>query len=207
MPTVDHVTFVTPDAARFAADLRERHGLGSERNGYHPHLGTRSWSVPLAPPTYIEFLEVEDESVAAPTPLGQRVLALRDAGGGPIAWSLLVDDIDEVAARTGIAPYEGRTEGPYGTLHWRTVTGPDHLPFFIVYEGDVDARTERLHARYERVAHACAPTVLTAIDVAGPHDEYDAWLGPHDLPLRYVDGPPGLRSVTFATDRGDVVLG
>jgi hypothetical protein len=200
---VDHVTYVSPDAAAMAADLRERHGLGTERNGYLPHVGARSWSVPLAPPSYLEILEVETPDVAAGSPLGRSLLDVRDAGGALVAWCVVADDLAAVAARTGIAPYDGMTEGVYGTLGWHTVSGPAHLPFFIVYDDD-GARAGRLAARYERVAHDSAPTRFSRIDVAGDPAELDAWLGPHDLPVRHVDGPPGLVSVTIATARGDV---
>ena len=200
---VDHVTYLAPDAARMAADMRERHGLGTERNGYLPHIGCRSWSVPLAPPSYLEILEVEDPAVAATTPLGRSLLDARDAGGGLVAWCVVCDDVDAAAERVGVAPYDGLTEGLYGTLRWRTVTGPAHLPFFIAYDDD-GARAGRLADRYERVRHDSAPTRFSRLDVGGDPAEYDAWLGPHDLPLRYVDGPPGLVAVAIETDRGDV---
>lgn len=205
---VDHVTYVSPDAARTAAELRERHGLGIARNGYLPHVGARSWNLPLSPPVYLEVLEVEDEAVAAATPLGRTLLGLRDAGGGLTAWSVQVDDLDAAAARVGVAPYDGATEGERGTLRWRTVTGPAHLPFFISYadDGDEAARVARWNAHYDRVGHECAPTHFSRLDVAGDPAEYAAWLGRHDLPLRFVEGPPGLRAVAIATARGDVEI-
>ena len=202
---VDHVTYVSPDAARMAAELRERHGLGTERNGYLPHIGCRSWSVPLTPPSYLEILEAENRDAAAATPLGRSILDLADVGGGLIAWCVVSEDVDEVAARVGVTPYDGLTEGVYGTLRWRTVTGPEHLPFFITYDDD-GARAGRLAARYDRVAHDSAPTQFSRIDVGGGPAEYDAWLGPHDLPLRFVEGPPGLRAVAIATTRGEVEI-
>jgi hypothetical protein len=42
--------------------------------------------------------------------------------------------------------------------------------------------------------------------VGGSRDELDEWLGPHDLPLRFVDGPPGIAAVRIATADGDVEL-
>lgn len=207
MTTIDHVAYVTPDAAATAADLRARHGLGALRNGYHDHLGTRSWGVPLAVPTYLELLEVENESVAASSPLGRSVLALRDAGGGLAGWSILVDDVDAEARRTGVAPYDGTVRTERGLLGWRTVTGRGyHLPFFITYVGDEAARLVRRRDAYDAAAHDCVPTTFSRIEVSGSPGEYDAWMGPHDLPLVVVEGEPALLSVTIATDRGDVVL-
>ncbi|HEU0132170.1 MAG TPA: VOC family protein [Mycobacteriales bacterium] len=206
MLAFDHATFITPDAAATAAAWRERHGIGTRRNGYLPHLGARSWPVPLAPPSYLELLDVEDEDVAASTPLGQRVLALRDAGGGPIAWCVRVADLEAVARRLGLKVFQGATEAERGTLGWASASGPDHLPFFIAYGGDEDARVGRWHEGYALAGHESAPGEVTRINVAGSPEEYAEWLGPHDLPLRFVDGPPGLVAVAVATARGEVEI-
>ncbi len=199
------MTFLVPDAAAFAARLRAEHGFGSNGSVHLPHVGARSWAMPVAPPAYVEFLEVTEDDVANGSDLGRRLLALRDAGGGLCAWCVRVDDIEEVARRTGIAVYEGVSVGAR-RVPWYTVTGPDHLPFFIAYGDDEGARVERWRRRYDEVGHDVAPTGFARLDVAGDPEEYAAWLGPHDLPLRFVAGPPGLRAVTVATANGDVTL-
>ena len=58
---------LVPDAVEAAKELRERHGLGSARGGYHAFAGTRSHSVPLNPPSYLEFLTIENREVAETT--------------------------------------------------------------------------------------------------------------------------------------------
>jgi hypothetical protein len=208
LPILDHVTVVVADAAAYTAALRSDHGLGSFDGGHLDHLGARSFSVPLAPPSYLELLAVDDEPADGTTPLGRRVLDLRDAGGGLIAWTVRVGDLDAVSRRVGVDVYEGSTRVVSGALRrWRTVTGADHLPIFISYPDDPeDERTQRWRGTYDWVAHTSAPGGFTALDVGGDRAEYEEWLGPHDLPLRYVPGPPGLRSVTIATTAGDVVV-
>lgn len=67
-------------------------------------------------------------------------------------------------------------------------------------------RTGRWRAIYERVGHSCAPGRFSELAVGGSRDELDEWLGPHDLPLRFVDGPPGIAAVRIATADGDVEL-
>jgi hypothetical protein len=68
---IDHVVFVVKDPVKAAQDLLERHGLGSEPGDYHAFSGTRNWSVPLTPPTYLELLSIENRAVAERSNVGQ----------------------------------------------------------------------------------------------------------------------------------------
>ncbi|HVF06523.1 MAG TPA: VOC family protein [Frankiaceae bacterium] len=205
---LDHVTLVVADGPAFGERLRAEHGLGWFPGGYLDHLGARSHNVPLTPPAYLEWLSVEDASVAAGNDTGRRLLDLRAAGGGVAAWTVLVPDIDAVARRVGVEVYDGTTRietGPNaGVLRrWRTVTGPPHLPVFIWYEG-FDARLERQRGAYESVGHTSAPGGYTRVEVGGDPRELAGWLGPHDLPVTFVDGPPGIVAAYVATARGEV---
>ena len=207
-PVLDHVTLVAPDGAALGERLRSEHGLASFPGGYLDHLGVRSHNVPLAPPAYLEWLTVEDPAVAATTDTGRRVLAAHERGGGVVAWTLLVADIDAVGRRLGIDVYDGTTRietGPNaGVLRrWRTVTGPPHLPIFIAYDG-MAARLERLRGAYENVGHTSAPGGYARVEVGGDPRELAEWIGPHDLPLAFVDGPPGVVAACVATAWGDV---
>lgn len=202
---IDHVTLLVPDAEAYVQRLRAEHGFGANGSVYLPHLGARSWAMPVDPPAYLELLEVTDEDVARGSELGRGLLRRRDdEGGGMVAWCVRVPDIREVAARTGIDVFEGASVGAR-VVPWFTVTGPPHLPFFIAYGDDEAARTARWQRRYEEVAHDVAPVRFARLDVAGDPAEYDAWLGPHDLPLRFVDGAPGVHGVAVETAAGAVV--
>ena len=49
-------------------------------------------------------------------------------------------------------------------------------------------------------------TGITRVDVAGDPDRLREWLGDHDLPITFVEGPPGILAVAIGTDRGEIVL-
>jgi hypothetical protein len=203
---IDHVVMLVADAAEASRQLRAGHGLGSERGPYHSFAGTRSHSVPLEPPAYLEFLTIERRDVAEQTDVGRRVLAAEQAGSGLFAWAVRVDDIEAVSRRLEIDIVDYTVPHGDGTLRgWRTVTGPPHLPFFIDYPNNGD-RVGRWRAMYDRVGHTCAPAGFTELTVGGPEDELGDWLGPHALPLRVTGGVPGLRAARIGTARGDVVI-
>lgn len=205
---VDHVTMVVTDDAATAARFRDDHGLGSRGGAYLDHLGASSTAVPLTPPQSVEWLAVTDPAVAAASPTGRLLLDTLARGGGLVAWTVLVDDIEAVARRTGIDVYAGATRNTYtGTFRrWWTVTGAPHLPIFIAYEGPPEERAERWRQAYDLVGHTCAPGGFLRIEVGGDAEELAAWLGSHDLPVAFVAGPPGLRAVHVETARGTVVL-
>lgn len=203
---VDHVTFVVASGEETAERFLAEYGLASFRGGYLPHLGARSWSVPIAPPQYVEWLEIEDPSIAAQIPTGRRALEWLERGGGLSAWSVLVDDIRAVSARVGIDVYDGSTTVASGAVRgWHTVTRDLDLPVLIAYDGP-EARLERWRKAYEGIGHTNMPGAFTRVEVGNDPAELEAWLGPHDLPVEYVDGPPGIVAVELDTANGPLVL-
>jgi hypothetical protein len=64
---IDHIVMLVEDAVEAAKELRNRHGLGSERGPYQPFAGTRNHMVPLTPPSYLEFLTIENRKAAETT--------------------------------------------------------------------------------------------------------------------------------------------
>jgi hypothetical protein len=208
---IDHVVVLVPDAGAAAQDLRQQHGLGSERGPYLPFAGTRGYTVPLLPPAYLELLTIEDHAAAEKSPSGRNALACEAAGFGLLAWSVLVDDLDAVSRRVGWDVFDYTIPHGDGTLRgWRSVAArdagfPSPLPFFIDYPNNGD-RTARLQAAYERVRHTSAPTGFSELTVSGSADELAEWLGPHDLPLRIVAGTAGLIEARISTGDGEVVL-
>jgi hypothetical protein len=203
---IDHVVLLVAHAADYADALRKRHGLGSERGPYLPFAGTRGYNLPLEPPAYVEILAIEDPVAAGSSESGRRALACEAAGGGPLAWSVLVDDLEAVSARLGIEIFDYTVGHGDGTLRgWRAVSGPAHLPFFIDYPENGD-RLERWQAMYDRVGHTCAPTCFTELTISGSGVEMADWLGANDLPLRFIDGNDGLLEARIATGLGEVML-
>jgi Glyoxalase-like domain len=203
---VDHVVLLVRDAASSADDLRDWHGLGSERGPFLPFAGTRGYNLPLRPPAYIEILAIEDRLAARSSESGRRALACQAAGGGLLAWAVLVDDLEAVSGRLGLEIFDYTIPHGDGTLRgWRAVSGPARLPFFIDYPNNGD-RLGRWQAMYDRVGHTCAPTCFTELTISGSEREMAEWLGPNDLPLRFVDGSRGLFQARFATALGEVTL-
>jgi hypothetical protein len=202
---IDHVVLLVPDVAQ-AQQLLRRNGLGYERGPYQPFAGTRNHMVPLEPPSYLEFLTIENREAARTTESGRRVLACEAAGFGLLAWSVLVDDLEAVSKRLGIEIHDYTIPHGDGTLRgWRTVSGPAHLPFFIDYPNNGD-RAGRFRAMYERVAHDSAPTHFTGLTVSGSSAEHLDWLGAHDLPLRFEAGQLGVVEARIATASGEAVI-
>jgi hypothetical protein len=203
---VDHVVMLVPDAMQAAEALRRLHGLGSERGPYLPFAGARSHIVPLEPPTYLEFLTIENRDAAKSTDAGQRLLASEAAGTRLFSWSVLVDDLEAVSERLGIAVFDYTTPHGDGTLRgWRSVTGPPRLPFFIDYPNNGD-RVGRWQALYARVGHTCSPGGFSELTISGSESEMLDWLGPHRLPLRFIEGQQGICGVRIATAMADLVI-
>jgi hypothetical protein len=203
---IDHVVTLVADAVRAAEELRARHGLGSEPGPYTPFTGTRSHSVPLEPPAYLELLTIENRRAAEATQPGRIVLACEAAGFGLFAWAVLVDDLEAVSERLAIEIFDYTIPRGDGTLRgWRAVSGPVHLPFFIDYPNNGD-RIGRWQAMYDRVEHASSPGGFSELTIAGSEEEMLDWLGPHDLPLRFVTGEAGIREARISTADGDVVI-
>jgi hypothetical protein len=203
---VDHVVMLGRDPEQAAEELRHRHGLGSERGPYLPFAGTRSHSVPLGLPAYLEFLTIENREAAESTETGRRVLACEAAGFGLFSWSVRVDDLEAVSERLGIGIFDYTIPHGDGTMRgWRSVTGPPHLPFFIDYPNNGD-RIGRWRALYERVGHSCSPRGFSDLTISGSESEMLDWLGPHRLPLLFIDGQRGISEVQIATDNGELVI-
>ena len=206
MMTIDHVVVLVPDAAVAARELRAAHGLGSEPGPFLPFAGTRGYNVPLAPPAHVEILAIEDRKAAESSESGRHALACEAAGYGLLAWSVLVDDLDAVSSRLGRGIFDYTIPHGDGTLRgWRAVSGPAHLPFFIDYPNNGD-RMARWKAMYDRVGHTSAPTGFTELTISGSPAELTEWLGPHDLPLRFVPGNAGLVEARVSTAAGEVVF-
>jgi hypothetical protein len=203
---IDHVVMLVADAAQTAEELRDRHGLGSEQGPYLALAGTRGHNVPLEPPAYVEFHTIEDRHVAETTTAGRAALACEAAGYGLFSWSVRVDDLEAVSERLGIEIFDYTVPHGDGTLRgWRAVSGPPHLPFFIDYPRNGD-RVGRWRAMYDRVGHTCAPRGFAQLSVGGSEAELRDWLGPHDLPLRFVGGREGIVEARISTAAGEVAI-
>ena len=117
-----------------------------------------------------------------------------------------VDDLEAVSKRLDIEIFDYTIPHGDGTLRgWRSVSGPAHLPFFIDYPNNGD-RVARWRAAYDRVAHTSSPGGFSQVTISGSESEMLDWLGPHDLPLRFVPGSRGIAEIRIGTPEGDLVI-
>jgi hypothetical protein len=203
---VDHVAFLVDDPVLTARELRDEYGLGSERGEYLELAGTRMHTVWLQPPQYLEFHTIENRDVAVATNAGRIALACEETGSRMIGWAVLVDDLEAVAQRLGIEIFDYTLPQEDGTLRgWRAVSGEPHLPFFIDYPNNGD-RIGRLRERYVGMRHTSSPTRFSQLTISGSQREMQEWLGPHQLPLRFVSGTRGLCEARIETAAGEVII-
>lgn len=202
---IDHVIYGCVDVDAAAERLRRDHGLGSVPGGLHLG-GTTNRLVPLAPPTFLELLGVGDPGAPDGAWLSA-VLAGRDR---PVWWVIGVDDLDETARRRGLPVQSGTMTMADGSeAVFRTAGMPRYpLPFFIGYSTTLEERMRTWEARLRAAGHDCEPGAFTFVEVGGPPELLDGWLGDHDLPLRHGGGATiGIQSAGIATSRGEVTIG
>lgn len=203
MLRIDHVILAASDLDAAAKDLLARTGLASVPGGRHPGRGTANRIVPLGG-SYLEIMGVVDRSEAEASDYGGVLLDRLGQGSAFMGWALATDDLDAVCGRLSLEAVPGSRIRPDGReLRWRTAgVGDDEaLPFFIQWDvADED------HPARDAAPHRVRPTGIARVDVSVDPGELGACLGGHALPVRVVDGPPGVRSVVVATEDGDVTL-
>ena len=206
MQRIDHALYGVRDLDEAARRFRDELGLGSYPGGRHTGRGTGNVIVPLGR-DYVELLGVVDPVEATQAPTARWLQDLVADGDRPVGWCVSADNFDEVAARLGLTPTDWSRELPDGTvLRWRlagrevAMENPT-LPFFISWEIRDDQHPSRT-----MVNHRARPSGIAWIEVGGDEAELNHWLGGESLPVRVVDGPPGVRAIGIRTDGGEVVI-
>lgn len=205
MLAFDHLIIAVQDAGAAARAFEAQYGLASVVGGRHVGHGTANRIVPLGP-DYLELMEVADRAEASRSPLGSWLLEQIAPGGALAALCLRTDDLDAVAGRLGLEPVSMSRLTPEGReLRWRLV-GLEHMlrrgfPFFI--EWDIPAGS---HPGRSAVAHRSSPRGISWVELGGPHDELEDWLGPHELDLRLSRTGRGPRAAGVDLGAGTLVL-
>jgi hypothetical protein len=203
---IDHVVYAVRDLEEAGERLLRDHGLASVAGGEHPRWGTGNRIVPLGE-AYVELLAVVDPRVARASTLGRSIGGLADRGGGWFALCLSDDALDETAARLGLAIETGGRQRPDGeVVRWRSAGIEDprrtpELPFFIAWEGPPE-----LHPGRGTGAHPSEVTGIASVEIAGDERAFVEWTGRADLPVRFVEGEPGVVTVRLDGPAGGVVL-
>jgi hypothetical protein len=206
MLRIDHIVLAVRDLDAAGTRILNDVGLGSLPGGRHPGWGTENRVVPLGD-EYLELLAVADPVEAESSHVGMWVSNASRSGDHLVAWCVSTEEIEGVAERLGLAVTQGARSLPDGrSLRWRSAAfdlvaeHPD-LPFFISWDGPPELHPGRAQAR-----HRVEPNGLSWIEVAGDHGRLAEWLGGGDVPVRVVDGDPGVRAVGISTDGGEIVL-
>jgi glyoxalase-like protein len=182
---IDHVIYACADLDAAAARVQSALGVAAGGGGRHERIGTHNRIVPLGG-GYLELLAVADPAEAAASDLGRAVQArIAATGDGLMGWAVAVDDVEPVAARLGTdvstIARSGLTARLTGVAE---AMREPYLPFFI--------------ARDPGVADPAAgggAGGIAWVEVAGDAARLEDWLGGAPLPVRVVDGTPGVRAM------------
>jgi len=203
---IDHVVYATSDLDEAAERFRRAFGLDSSAGGRHPGWGTANRIVPLGD-DYLELIAVVDRATAEATGFGRSILQGARAGGAWVTMAVSTDGLNDEAARLGLEVVAGLRERPDGSeIRWRSAGLEDPrreswMPFFLQW--DVPAE---LHPGRTRAGHGIRVDGIARVNVGGDEAGLRDWLGGDELPIRVVEGSPGIRSVAIATVDGELVI-
>jgi hypothetical protein len=184
---IDHVIYGTADLDVAAARVEAELGLSAVAGGRHEGLGTHNRIVPLAQGSYIELLAVADPNEAEGSAIGAALQGAISRGEGLLGWAAAVEDLGPIAARLGTSITGVRRQGLSARLTGvQESLAEPYLPFFI----------ERPAARGP--AFAANEGEISWIEVAGDGGRLERWLGGAALPVRVVDGEPGVRAIAIS---------
>jgi hypothetical protein len=183
---IDHVIYAAADLDAAAARVQDGLGVAAVPGGRHEGLGTHNRIVPLGG-GYLELLAVADRAEAERSPLGAAVIArIARTGDGLMGWAVAVDAVEPVAERLGVAVSTIARAGLSARLAGVAEAMRDpYLPFFIARDAGVA----------DPAGGAGADGGIAWLEVAGDAERLRAWLDGAALPVRVVDGPPGVRAM------------
>lgn len=181
---IDHVIYACADLDAAAARVEAKLGVVARGGGRHERIGTHNRIVPLGG-GYLELLAVVDPAEAAASELGRAVQArIAATGDGLMGWAVAVDEVEPVAARLGTdistIARSGLTARLTGVAE---AMREPYLPFFI--------------ARDPGVADPAGGGAggIAWVEVSGDAARLEDWLGGASLPVRVVEGAPGVRAM------------
>ena len=198
--------YATRDLDEAAVRFREELGLDSTEGGRHERWGTANRIVPLGD-QYLELIAAVDEATASANGFGRDVLELAASGGGWLTIAAATDDIESVASRLGLDVGTGSRMRPDGeVVRWRMAGLEDPrrdpwMPFFLTWDIPVD-----LHPGRARAGHGVRAEGIAWVETAGDAERLRDWLGGEELPIRVIEGEPGLRRVGVATSDREIVI-
>lgn len=202
---LDHVLIATPDLDAGARELHDRFGLATYDGGRHP-WGTANRIAPLGD-CYLELIAVVDDELASRTPLGGWVQAAATELLRPLGWVARVDDMDTLAQRLGLEPFDGSRQTTTGDmLRWRLAGVEDavaepFLPYFIEWGEGTPLPGGR------PLTHPAGAVRLESVELRGDGQRLREWHGGEALPVHIAPGEPAVEGIVLATDDGQVTVG
>ena len=194
-PAPDHVMYGVSDLYAATATFEADYQLPVSDGGVHPD-GTRNRVVWCADRSYVELIAVD-------VPTSPQALWVQDeiaAGKRLLGWAIRTDDVVAASERLGLPVVagsielpDGRTRSPPRLVGVAAAMAEPWLPFFISYD----------QARDQLAAPAAAvPDDLAWVEVAGDAGRLRDWVRASSLPVRVVDGVPGVHAVGIARVAG-----
>jgi len=206
MLRLDHVVYAVRDLDEAAVRFREELGLDSTVGGRHERWGTANRIVPFGD-QYLELVAAVDEASALRNPFGRGILERASEGGGWFTIAVATDGVDAVASRLHLDVVAGSRTRPDGeVIRWRTAGLEDPrrdpwMPFFLTWDIPVE-----LHPGRSRARHGVRTEGIAWVEVGGHAERLREWLGGEELPIRVIEGEPGLRRVGVATSDREIVI-
>lgn len=215
LPRIDHIIIAAKDLSAAKAHFLDTYGLGGYEGGKHQGgWGTENWLIPLGA-GYIEIAAVWDPEAAQSCDWG-RYIAGAEMGDKP--WKLMTfcvqtaDDAADISKRLDhMLGHMVRVRPDGSELTWRVAAmsrfgdpGRGAQPFFITWDNPA-LRPDKIEAT---TPHTTQPVGIDYVEVAGDKAAMADWIGSSSdsLPLRWAEGPPGLRSVGIKTADGRTIV-
>jgi hypothetical protein len=213
MICIDHVCIGCQNLYESAARLRSETKLDNYDGGWGS-IGNALRIVPLGNRQYLEVESIIDQRKAAGNAMAQYFTDSTDLGDALIGWVLRVDTLDElteIATRIGrtknVGPFTARLK-PDGTAIEVYATPPSietwpkGIPNFVYWPETT------IHPGNEAAPHSIQPQGIAWLELGGDERAIREWIGSGSdrLPLRFVEGNPGLRAVAIDTDVGVKVI-
>ncbi|MDP8959124.1 MAG: VOC family protein, partial [Actinomycetota bacterium] len=167
-----------------ASQMWEECGLASAEGGVHPGWGTGNRVIPLGF-AYLELLGIVDADLALGSDVGRWIQQVSSDGDRLAAWSVEVDDLDEVARRLGLEVASGGRLRPDGRRLSFRLAGVEvarqrpWLPFFVAWDHAA------MRPSPQEVSHRLEVQDLSWVEVSGDPTELEWWLGGARLPVRF----------------------
>jgi catechol 2,3-dioxygenase-like lactoylglutathione lyase family enzyme len=181
---IDHVIYATRDLDTAAQKVERELGLEVHAGGRHAGGGTHNRIVPLGG-GWLELGAIADADEAAGSTFGKALLEFLDSEGeGLMAWVVEVDDVEPVAARLGTEVTTVERPGvKVKVTGIKEAMQERFLPFFLSREegGDPGAGQDA--------------GGISWLEVSGDAARLAEWLGGAELPVRVVDGAPGVTAM------------